>query len=116
MWSGDAFQAAYRAEEAENGQVIEYVIPDEGTNMWFDMMALPVDAKNVDNAYKFIDYMMRPEVAANNVNYVWYASGNQAANPMIDQEVLDHILASTQQMRQRKSCLLCLYMMPRQIV
>jgi len=90
MWSGDAFQAAYRAEEAENGQVIEYVIPDEGTNMWFDVMALPVDAKNVDNAYKFIDYMMRPEVAANNVNYVWYASGNQAANPMIDPEVLSH--------------------------
>jgi len=90
MWSGDAFQAAYRAEEAENGQVIEYVIPDEGTNMWFDMMALPVDAKNVDNAYKFMDYMMRPEVAANNVNYVWYASGNIAANPLIDEEVLTH--------------------------
>ena len=90
MWSGDAFQAAYRAEEAENGQVIDYVIPDEGTNMWFDMMALPVDAKNVDNAYKFIDYMLRPEVAANNVNYVWYASGNEAANPLIDPEVLEH--------------------------
>ena len=90
MWSGDAFQAAYRAEEAENGQTIDYVIPDEGTNMWFDMMALPADAKNVDNAYKFIDYMLRPDVAANNVNYVWYASGNQAANPMIDPEVLEH--------------------------
>ena len=90
MWSGDAFQAAYRAEEAENGQVIEYVIPDEGTNMWFDMMALPKDAKNIDNAYKFIDYMMRADVAANNVNYVWYASGNSAANPMIDPDVLSH--------------------------
>ena len=90
MWSGDAFQAAYRAEEAENGQVIDYVIPDEGTNMWFDMMALPNDAKNVDNAYKFIDYMLRPDVAANNVNYVWYASGNSAADPMIDPEVLEH--------------------------
>ena len=90
MWSGDAFQAAYRAEEAENGQVIDYVIPDEGTNMWFDVMALPADAKNVDNAYKFIDYMLRPDVAANNVNYVWYASGNEAANPQIDPEILEH--------------------------
>ena len=90
MWSGDAFQAAYRAEEAENGQVIDYYIPNEGTNMWFDMMALPVDAKNIDNAYKFIDYMMRADVAANNVNYVWYASGNDAANDMIDPEILEH--------------------------
>jgi len=36
------------------------VIPDEGTNMWFDVMALPKDAANLDNAYKFVDYMMRP--------------------------------------------------------
>lgn len=90
MWSGDAFQAAYRAEEAENGHVINYVIPDEGTNLWFDMMALPKDAANVDNAYKFIDYMMRPDVAANNVNYVWYASGNEAAKSSIDAEILEH--------------------------
>ena len=90
MWSGDAFQAAYRAEEAENGQVIDYYIPKEGTNMWFDMMALPVDAKNIDNAYKFIDYMIRADVAAENVNYVWYASGNEAANELIDPEILEH--------------------------
>ena len=90
MWSGDAFQAAYRAEEANNGHVINYYIPSEGTNMWFDVMAIPTDAKNVDNAYRFIDYMMRPDVAANNVNYVWYASGNEAAKAKIDPEVLSH--------------------------
>ena len=90
MWSGDAFQAAARAEEANNGHVINYYIPSEGTNMWFDMMAIPADAKNVDNAYRFIDYMMRADVAANNVNYVWYASGNQAAEAKIDPEVLSH--------------------------
>ena len=88
MWSGDAFQAAYRAEEAENGHVINYVIPSEGTNMWFDMFAIPADATNLDEAYAFIDYMMRADVAANNVNYVWYASGNQAAEELIDAEVL----------------------------
>ena len=90
MWSGDAFQAAYRAEEAENGHVIDYYIPKEGTNLWFDLMAIPSDAKNVDNAYKFIDYMMRADVAANNVNYVWYASGNDAAKSAIDPEILEH--------------------------
>lgn len=90
MWSGDAFQAAARAEEAENGHVISYVIPSEGTNMWFDMLAIPADAKNLDNAYKFIDYMMRADVAAANVNYVWYASGNAAANADIDPEILEH--------------------------
>ena len=90
MWSGDAFQAAYRAEEAENGHVIDYFIPNEGTNLWFDLFAIPTDAKNVDNAYKFIDYMMRADVAANNVNYVWYASGNEAAKASIDPEILEH--------------------------
>ena len=90
MWSGDAFQAAYRAEEAENGHVINYYIPSEGTNLWFDLMAIPTDAKNVENAYKFIDYMLRDDVAANNVNYVWYASGNEAAKALIDPEILGH--------------------------
>jgi putrescine transport system substrate-binding protein len=90
MWSGDAFQAAYRAEEAENGHLIDYYIPNEGTNLWFDVMAIPADAKNVDNAYKFVDYMMRADVAAANVNYVWYASGNEAARPDIDPEILSH--------------------------
>ena len=90
MWSGDAFQAAYRAEEAENGHVIDYYIPDEGTNLWFDVMAIPADAKNVENAHKFVDYMMRADVAAENVNYVWYASGNKAALSDIDPEILSH--------------------------
>ena len=90
MWSGDAFQAAYRAEEANNGHFIDYYIPSEGSNLWFDLMAIPADAKNVDNAYKFIDYMMRADVAANNVNYVWYASGNNAAKATIDPEILEH--------------------------
>jgi putrescine transport system substrate-binding protein len=90
MWSGDAFQAAYRAEEAKNGHVIEYYIPSEGTNLWFDLMAIPKDAKNVENAYKFIDYMLRADVAAKNVDYVWYASGNAAARSLIDPEILEH--------------------------
>ena len=90
MWSGDAFQAAYRAEEAENGHTIEYYIPKEGTNLWFDHFAIPADAHNLDAAYKFIDYMLRPDVAAANVNYVWYASGSEGAKADIDPEILEH--------------------------
>ena len=90
MWSGDALQAADRADQAGNGQIINYYIPSEGTNLWFDMLAIPADSRNIDNAYRFIDYMLRADVAASNVNYIWYASGNAAANDKIDPEILKH--------------------------
>ena len=90
MWSGDALQAADRADEAENGHVINYVVPKEGSNLWFDMMALPADSQNVENAHIFMDYMMRPEVAAANTNYIWYANANAAATPLVDSEILEH--------------------------
>ena len=55
-------------------------------------MAIPADAKNVENAHKFINYYMRPEVVAANTNYVWYPNANLVANTtpgLIDQEILD---------------------------
>nr|WP_022964448.1 extracellular solute-binding protein [Halopseudomonas pelagia] len=88
-WSGDILQAAARADEAENGEVVKYVIPEEGAPMWFDMMVMPVDARNVDNAYAFLDYILRPEVIAEVSNYVAYANGNKASVPMIDDSVLN---------------------------
>jgi putrescine transport system substrate-binding protein len=86
-WSGDIFQAAARAEEAGNGIVVEYVIPKEGAPMWFDMLAIPKDAKHPENAYRFIDYLLRPDVMAGIQNYVAYASANAAALPMVDEEL-----------------------------
>ncbi|MFO7704461.1 MAG: extracellular solute-binding protein [Halopseudomonas sp.] len=88
-WSGDILQAAARAEEAQNGEVVKYAIPEEGAPMWFDMMVMPVDAKNVDNAYAFLDYILRPEVIAEVSNYVAYANGNKASLAMIDDSVLN---------------------------
>ncbi len=64
-------------------------MPDEGALMWFDSFSIPADAPNVEEAHAFIDFMMRSEVAAANVNYVAYASGNLAAKAFIDPEVLD---------------------------
>jgi putrescine transport system substrate-binding protein len=86
-WSGDVFQARDRADEAGNGVVIDYVIPKEGGIMWFDMMAIPKDAKNVDEAYALIDYLLKPDVMADIQNYVTYASANTAALPMVDEEI-----------------------------
>jgi len=86
-WSGDVFQAQARAIEANNGVELAYSIPKEGTEMWFDMLAIPADAKNVDNAHLFINYLLRPDVIAKISNYVQYANGNTASLSMVADEV-----------------------------
>ncbi|PZU88507.1 MAG: spermidine/putrescine ABC transporter substrate-binding protein PotF [Shinella sp.] len=86
-WSGDVLQAKARAEEANNGVKIDYVIPKEGTYMWFDNLAIPADAKNVEEAHAFINYLMKPEVIAKASNYVQYANGNLASQQFIDESV-----------------------------
>ncbi len=86
-WSGDILQAKGRAEEAGAGVEINYSIPKEGALMWFDNMAIPADAKNVAEAHEFLNYIMRPEVAAKASNYIQYASGNKASVPLLDAAV-----------------------------
>jgi len=87
-FSGDIFIAADRAAEAGSGIEISYVIPKEGALLWFDMMGIPADAKNVDNAYKFINYILEPQVVAAITNYVSYANPNPASERYIDPEIL----------------------------
>ncbi len=87
-WSGDILQARDRAEEAGNGVDIGYAIPDEGALMWFDMLAIPKDAPHPQNAHTFINYMMDPEVIAKASNYVYYANGNEAAQPLLNEDVV----------------------------
>jgi putrescine transport system substrate-binding protein len=89
-WSGDVLQAKARAEEAGNGVKIEYHIPGEGAYMWFDNFAIPADAPNVEEAHAFIDFMMRPDVIAKASNYVQYANGNLASQPLLDKEVFEN--------------------------
>ncbi|GLQ18314.1 polyamine ABC transporter substrate-binding protein [Maritalea porphyrae] len=86
-WSGDVFQAQARADEADNGVEIAYVIPKEGALQWFDMMAIPVDAPNPDAAHKFINFVMDAQITADITNYVWYANGNAASMPLVDEEI-----------------------------
>lgn len=88
-WSGDVLQARDRAAEAENGVTIDYSTPVEGALMWFDQMAIPKDAPNVENAHKFIDYIMRAEVMAKASNYVYYANGNKASQALLEPDVIE---------------------------
>lgn len=85
-WSGDVQLAAQRSAEAGLGE-IKYVIPKEGALMGYDMFAIPKDAQNKDNAYKFLNYIMRPEVIAEISNYVRYANANKDALPLIDADI-----------------------------
>jgi putrescine transport system substrate-binding protein len=86
-WSPDVYQAQARAVEAKNGHNIRYVIPKEGAFMWFDQLAIPKDAANVDNAHKFINYVMQPEVIAQVSNYTYVANGIDASIPFLDDGV-----------------------------
>jgi len=88
-WSGDIVQARDRAAEAGNGVNVAYSIPKEGAPQWFDMLAIPKDAKNVDNAYAFINYLLDPKVAAANTNYVTYPNPVPASKPMVDQAIAE---------------------------
>ena len=86
-WSGDMLIARDRAAEAGQGVEIAYTIPKEGAIIWFDSLAIPSDAPHPENAHLFIDYIMEPEVTAAISNYVYYANGNRAALPYVDDEV-----------------------------
>ena len=83
-WSGDVLQAATRAQEAKNGVEVNYVLPKEGSDVFYDMLVIPSDAKHPDNAHAFINYLMRPEVIAKITNYVSYANANRTALPLVD--------------------------------
>lgn len=88
-YSGDVFQARDRAAEADAGITVEYAIPNEGAEMWFDQLVIPADADNVEEAHEFIDYLMRPEVIAKASNYVYYANGNEASQEFLVEDVIN---------------------------
>ena len=80
-WSGEAM---YAIDENDD---LAYAIPKEGTNMWFDVMAVPKGAKNLEGAMKFMDFLNRPEIALRNAEYTGYATPNLAAREMLPEEV-----------------------------
>ena len=66
---------------------LEYVIPEEGTNLWLDSWVIPKNAKNKENAEKWIDFMCRPEIAKANFEYITYPTPNKGAFELLDEEM-----------------------------
>ncbi len=78
-WSGDIMIAKDKSTKAKKPQQLEVLLPKTGGLLFFDTMAIPKDAKHPDNAHKFIDYILRPEVHASLTNAVFYANPNKAS-------------------------------------
>jgi putrescine transport system substrate-binding protein len=83
-YSGDVIQAAARAK----GVTVRYVAPKEGTEIGFDMLAIPADAPHKEEALAFIDFVLRPDVMAGITNIVRYPNAVPASRPMIRPELL----------------------------
>ena len=90
-WGPDGLLAMSGAEEANTGVKLDFFLP-EFPNFWVDGWVIPKDAKNVENAHLFLNYMMRPQVGANDSNYTWYATANKTA---LDQGLIDEAVTSS---------------------
>ena len=87
MYSGDAVDAL------DNNEDLAYAVPKEGSNLWFDAMVIPKGAKNPENAEKFINFMLQPENAAQNSEYVWYSLPSTAAKELLSDELRENEVA-----------------------
>ena len=96
VWSGQAADIMYVNED------IDYAVPKEGSNLWFDNMIIPKTAANVDGAHKFINFILDAENAAQNADYVGYSTPNEKAIELMDPEVTgDERFYPTEEMRER---------------
>ncbi len=89
-WSGDFAQAATRAEEAGIDIELRYTVPKEGSGLWVDGLFIPSDAPHKDNAYLFLDFLLRPDIAAEIANTVFYANANGASWAFVKPEILNN--------------------------
>ncbi|NRB37393.1 MAG: extracellular solute-binding protein [Pseudomonadales bacterium] len=88
-WSGDILQAMDIAEEEKTGVELAYNIPKQGSALWVDMLIIPRNAENPDNAHAFINFLLEPKIMAEISNYVWYANVNNASREFMEQDILD---------------------------
>ena len=88
-WSGDYSVANQRARDAGLKINLQYIVPKEGSEMWFDNIYIPSDARHIDNAYLFLNYMLRPEVIAATSDYIGYANANKSATPLVDKRLTE---------------------------
>src|SRR5450631_1168132 len=88
-YNGDVMQARDRAREANKGIEVKYTVPKEGSILWFDMLAIPKDAPDVESAYAFMNFMMTPQVIADVSNFKRYANANAASQSLVLPAVKD---------------------------
>ncbi len=86
-FSGDIFQARDRGAKAASRVEIAYAIPKEGSLLWIDVAGIPKDAPNVGNAYRFLDFMLEPKVAAASSELTGYANANKAAFALLPRDI-----------------------------
>lgn len=87
MYSGDAGIARTRGAEAKRKLEIDYVIPNEGALLWFDMMAMPKDAPHPAEAHAFMNFLMEPEIIAKASDFVTYPNGNREGMKLVSEEL-----------------------------
>jgi len=85
-YNGYVMQARDRARDANKGIEIKYMVPKEGSILWFDMLAIPKDAPDPASAYAFINYILTPQVIADISNFKRYANTNSAAQPLVTRQ------------------------------
>ncbi len=83
----DSFRARDQAREAQNGVEITYVLPREGAPVLMDNLAILKGAPHVAEAYQFIDFLLRPEIAARNTDFTHAANGVLASKPLVDKNI-----------------------------
>jgi len=86
-WVGDVQLAKRQAKEAGKSITIHYVIPEEGTTMWIDVMSIPQGAPHPKNAHKFINFLLRPDIIASITNTIYFANPNKASWRFIDSSI-----------------------------
>ena len=86
-YSGDVIQAQARAREANRGVEVGYVMPREGAQLWFDMLAIPADAPNPEAAHAFINFLLQPDVMAGISSHVRYPNAVPASRPPVAEAV-----------------------------
>ncbi len=86
-YSGDIQQAKSRAAEAGGKVKVAYDIPKEGAGSFYDMVAIPKDAENVEAAYKFMNYLLEPKVMAAITDSVRFPNGNEKATALVDKDI-----------------------------
>lgn len=91
-FSGDVMIAANRAKEAGKTYKVDYYIPEGGAPVWFDTMAIPKDAANVEAAHAFINYIETPEVHAAITNTMFYPNANKSAREFVVKAVADNVM------------------------